>query len=69
MGANVSFSKGDVVEVPWGKANKRRKYDTIVLAVDHSKGARPVHVQFWASGNAWVSAPSVVNIAVDLPIR
>ena len=60
MGSNVSSSKGGVVEVSWGKANKRRKYDATVLAVDHSKETRPVHVQFGASDNAWVSAPSVV---------
>ena len=32
MGANVSFSKGDVVQVSWGKANKWTKYDATVLA-------------------------------------
>ena len=41
IGANVSFSKGDVVEVSWSKANKRRKYAATMLAVDHSKGTRP----------------------------
>ena len=53
MGANVGSSKGGVVEVSWGKAKKRRKYDATVRAVDHSKGAQPMHAQFWASGNAW----------------
>ena len=61
MGANVSFSKGDVVEVSWGKAKKRTKHDATVLAVDPSKGARPVHVQFVANGNAWVPAASVLK--------
>jgi hypothetical protein len=61
MGANVSFSKGDVVEVSWGKAHKRTKHDATVLAIDHSKKKQPVHVQFGANGNAWVSAASVVK--------
>ena len=61
MGANVGFSKGDAVEVSWSKANKRTKYDATVLAIDHSKRAQPGHVQFGGSGNAWVSAASVVK--------
>ena len=54
-----SFSKGDVVEVSWGR--KRTKHDATVLAIDHSKKKQPVHVQFGANGNAWVSAASVVK--------
>ena len=56
-----SFSKGDVVEVSWGKRHKRTKHAATVLAIDHSKRAQPVHAQFGADGNAWVSAGSVVK--------
>jgi hypothetical protein len=54
-----SFSEGDVVEVSWGR--KRTKHDATVLAIDDSKKKQPVHVQFGANGNAWVSAASVVK--------
>ena len=49
------------MEVTWGKRNKRTKYAATVLEIDHSKRAQPVHVQFGADGNAWVSAGSVVK--------
>ena len=56
-----NFSKGDVVEVSWGKRHKRTKHAATVLAIDDNKRAQPVHVQFGADGNAWVSAGSVVK--------
>ena len=56
-----NFSEGDIVEVTWGKRNKRTKYAATVLAIDHSKKAKPVHVTFGPAGNAWVSAESVVK--------
>ena len=55
-----SFRKGDIVEVTWGK-RKRTKHVATVLEIDHSKRAQPVHVQFGADGNAWVSEASVVK--------
>ena len=59
----VACSKGDVVEVYWGKKwRKWTKFDATLLAVDPSRGARPVHVQFRANGgNAWVAASRVVG--------
>jgi hypothetical protein len=59
--SSYSFCKGDIVEGTWGKRNKRMKYAATVLEIDHSKRAQPVHVQFGADGNAWVSAGSVVK--------
>ena len=56
-----NFSEGDIVEVTWGKRQKRTKYAATVLAIDHSKKAKPVHVTFGPAGNAWVSAESVVK--------
>jgi hypothetical protein len=56
-----NFSEGDIVEVNWGKRKKRTKYSATMLAIDHNKKAKPVHVTFGPDGNAWVSAESVVK--------
>ena len=60
-----NFSEGDIVQVSWGKRKKRTEYAATVVAIDHNKKTKPVHVTFGPGGNAWVSAESVVKQTND----